>query len=186
MRRIPISTYELLRRAIVFTMLGTIMYVSDVMMDFLPNVHLVGALIMVYTVVYRAKALIPIYIYVFISGFYALCFGTVLWWLPYLYVWAVLWAIAMLLPQKMPPRVAVPVYMIVCALHGLGFGILYAPFQALAFGLSGKQILAWIAAGFPFDVIHAVGNFAAGSLILPLSQALTKMEKKFRKSNSHG
>jgi len=165
---------ERLRLMAVFAMLGAIMFVSKLVMEFLPNLHLIGALTMVYTIVYRAKALIPIYIFVFLTGLYG---GFGLWWIPYLYVWTVLWAVTMLLPKKMKPCIAVPVYMIVCALHGLLFGVLYAPAQALLFGLNFKQMLAWIASGFPFDVIHGIGNFVAATLILPLSRTLGALER---------
>ena len=87
-----------LRQLIVFAMLGTIMFVSKIVLEFLPNVHLLGALTMTYTIVYRHKALIPIYVYVFLNGLYA---GFGLWWVPYLYIWAILWGITMLLPKNM-------------------------------------------------------------------------------------
>ncbi|MBO5938206.1 MAG: hypothetical protein J6Q82_01740 [Clostridia bacterium] len=164
----------------VFAMLGAIMFVSKLVMEFLPNVHLIGALTMIYTIVYRSKALIPLYIFVFLSGLYG---GFSLWWMPYLYVWTVLWAVTMLLPKKMPTRIAIPVYMVVCALHGLLFGVLYAPAQALLFGLNFKQTVAWVAAGFPFDVIHTIGNFVAATLVLPLSRTLLKLEGKFHQNN---
>ena len=165
-----------LRQLIVFAMLGTIMFVSKIVLEFLPNVHLLGALTMTYTIVYRHKALIPIYVYVFLNGLYA---GFGLWWVPYLYIWAILWGITMLLPKNMPAKVATPVYMVICALHGLAFGTLYAPFQALAFGFSGEQTLAWIVAGFPWDVIHAIGNLVAGVLIYPLAKVLKKLEQRY-------
>jgi hypothetical protein len=38
-------------------------------------------------------------------------------------------------------------------------------------------MLAWIAAGFVFDITHAIGNFAAGFLILPMGQLLMKLRK---------
>ena len=170
------SHFERLRLLIIFAMLGVLMFLSDVLLEFLPNIHLVGALTIIYTIVYRTKALIPIYVYVMINGLYA---GFNLWWVPYLYVWTVLWAVTMILPKKMPTPVAVVVYVAVCALHGLCFGILYAPFQALAFSFSFKQTIAWIISGFPFDVVHCLGNFAAGTLIFPLSRALMKLENKF-------
>ena len=44
----------------IFAMLGTIMFCSKIVMEFLPNVHLLGALTITYTLVFRAKALIPI------------------------------------------------------------------------------------------------------------------------------
>lgn len=170
---------ERLRLVAIFAMLGAIMFVSKLVMEFLPNIHLIGALTMVYTIVYRAKALIPLYVFVFLTGLYG-GFGP--WWIPYLYVWTVLWAVTMLLPKKMKPGIAVPVYMVICALHGLLFGVLYAPAQALLFGLNFKQTVAWVAAGLPFDVIHAVGNFAVAMLVLPLSRTLGKLEGKFHQT----
>ena len=167
---------EKLRLMAVFAMLGAIMFVSKLVMEFLPNIHLIGALTMIYTIVYRAKALIPIYIFVFLTGLYG---GFSLWWVPYLYVWTLLWAVTMLLPKRMPKKIAVPVYMVICALHGLLFGVIYAPAQALLFGFNFKQTVAWVAAGFSFDVIHAIGNFVAATLILPLSQTLLRLENKF-------
>lgn len=172
------SYASFLRQMIVFTMLGSMMFISDLLLEFLPNIHIVGALTMVYTLVYRVKALIPIYVYVFLNGIYAVLGGTVLWWVPYLYVWTVLWGVTMLLPRRMPPKIAIPVYMIVCALHGLLFGTLYAPVQALLFDLSWNKMLLWIAAGLPFDAIHAAGNLVMGTLVFPLTGALRRIEER--------
>lgn len=163
----------------VFAMLGVIMYISKIFMELLPNIHLLGMLTMVYTVVYRKKALIPIYVYVFLNGMFC---GFALWWIPYLYIWAVLWGVTMLLPKNMKKRTAVPVYAIICALHGLLFGTLYAPAQAIMFGLNFKGMITWIIAGLPYDAIHGAGNLAAGLLIVPLSEALKSFQKKALKS----
>ena len=159
----------------VFSMLGALMFCSKVIMDALPNIHLLGMFIMVYTLVYRVKALIPIYIFIFMTGLYG---GFGLWWIPYLYVWAILWGVTMLLPRRMPHAVAMVIYPAVCCLHGLLYGVLYAPAQALLFGLDFQGMLAWIAAGLPFDVMHGIGNLFAGLLILPLSSLLFRLEKK--------
>ncbi len=156
-------------------MLGTLMFCSDIIMEALPNIHLLGTFTIIYTLAFRLKALIPIYVYVALCGLYA---GFAPWWVPYIYVWTVLWGITMLLPRKMPRVVCCIVYPLICCLHGLAFGVLYAPTQALMFGLNFKQMLAWIAAGFPFDVTHAIGNLAAGLLIVPLSEILKKLAKK--------
>ena len=153
-------------------MLGTIMFLSKILMEMLPNIHLVGTLTVLYTVVFRKKALIPLYIYVLLNGIYG---GFSLWWIPYLYIWTVLWAVTMLLPKNMPDRIAVFVYPAVCCLHGLCFGALYAPAQALLMGLDFKAMLAWIAAGFPFDLLHGIGNLVGGFLILPLSRLLRRL-----------
>ena len=129
---------------------------------------------MAYTLVYRRKALYPIYVYVFLNGALA---GFNAWWIPYLYIWTVLWGVTMLLPKNMPKKVAPIVYMVVCALHGFCFGVLYAPAQALMFGLSFKATLAWIASGLYFDMIHGIGNFFCGMLIVPIVSVLKYLER---------
>lgn len=165
------------RDMVIFAMLGTLMFCGDLLMEWAPNVHFVGVLVVTYTVVYRTRALIPIYLYALLNGVYG---GFGLWWVPYLYVWTILWGVAMLLPKNMPRMVAIPVYMATCALHGLAFGTLYAPFQALVFGFNFKQTLTWIAAGFPFDVTHSLGNLAGGTLVVPLATLLRRLDRGTR------
>ena len=156
-----------------FSMLGSLMYASKVIMEALPNIHLLSVLTMAFTLVYRKKALYPIYLYVFLNGLFG---GFNTWWIPYLYIWTVLWAVTMLLPQNIPQKLKPIVYMSVCALHGFSFGILYSPFQALVFGLNAKSTLAWIISGLPFDIVHGISNFFCGMLILPLANALKKLD----------
>lgn len=162
-----LSTKEI----VLFPILGAIMFVSKLALEFLPNVHILAMLIIAYTIVFRKKAIYPIIIFIFLTGFFN-GFGT--WWVPYLYLWPLLWIAALLLPKNMPTKVAVPVYMATAALHGLFYGTLYAPFQALAFGLSFKGMISWIAAGFPWDCIHALGNLATASLTIPVVKILRK------------
>ncbi len=161
---------------VLFAMLGTLMFCSKIIMEVLPNIHLLGMLTMTYTVVFRKKALLPIYVYVVLNGLYA---GFSVWWVPYLYVWTILWAATMLLPRKMPRKAALFVYPILCSLHGFAFGILYAPAQALFWGLDFAQMLAWIAAGASFDVLHGVSNLFAGMLVLPFSELLGKLYRRY-------
>ena len=172
----PTSRSSLLstRELVLFAMLGTLMYISKVLLEFLPNFHLLGMFTMVFTIVYRRKALIPVYVCVLLIG---LLGGFAAWWIPHLYLWTVLWAVTMLLPRQMSAKTAVPVYMTVCALHGLCYGTLYAPSQALLYGLNFQQTITWIIIGFPYDVIHAVGNLIAGVLIVPLVQVLRRLEQ---------
>ena len=158
----------------VFSMLGALMFCSKIIMEALPNIHLLGMFVMTFTLVFRVKALIPIYIYVFLNGLFA---GFNLWWFPYLYIWTILWAITMILPRKMPHWLSCIVYPTVCALHGLLYGLLYAPAQAILFGLNFEQTVAWIIAGLTFDVIHAISNAFMGLLILPLAELLRKLSK---------
>lgn len=175
----PRSSRLDLRHMVIFAMLGAVMFATTYVMKILPNIHLLGMFIMVFTLVYRQRALIPLYVYVFLEGLFG---GFALWWVPYLYVWTVLWGVTMLLPRRMPPKLQVPIYMLVCALHGLCFGLLYAPAQVVLFGLPLRSLPAWILSGLPFDLLHAVGNFAAGALIVPLSRLLQKLELRIGNS----
>lgn len=150
------------------------MYASKIIMEMLPNVHLLGVFVIAFTVVYRKKALYPIYTYVLLNG--VLC-GFAAWWIPYLYIWTVLWGAVMLLPKRMPRKIRPIVYMTVCAMHGFLFGTLYAPAQAILYGLSFKGMIAWIIAGLPFDCIHGISNFFCGILIMPIILVLKHTEE---------
>ena len=167
------SIYE----TVLFAVLGAIMFCSKLLMEALPNIHLLGMFTMVFAIVFRKKGLVPIYVYAMLCGLYA---GFNAWWVPHLYIWTILFAVTLALPQKMPQKVAFVVYPAVCCLHGLLYGTLYAPAQALFFGLSFKSTIAWIIAGLPFDIIHGVGNFVLGFLVLPLSALLKKAIKSNR------
>lgn len=153
-----------------FGMLGAVMYCSKVFMELLPNIHLLGSLTIAYTIAFRKKALYPIYVYVFLNGLFS---GFSTWWIPYLYVWTLLWAVVMLLPKKCGRLT----YMLVCAAHGFLFGTLYAPAQALLYGLSFRGMLAWIAAGLPYDIIHGISNFAVGIIIVPTANLLKRADE---------
>ena len=56
------------------------MYASKMLMEVLPNVHLLGTFVVAFTVVYRKKALYPIYIYVILNGIFS---GFATWWVPW-------------------------------------------------------------------------------------------------------
>ena len=150
------------------------MYASKMIMEVAPNVHLLGVFTIAFTVVYREKALYPIYTYVLLNGIFC---GFATWWIPYLYLWAVLWGATMLLPKRIPEKLRPLVYMLLCAAHGFLFGTLYAPAQALLYGLSFQKMVAWIISGLPWDFVHGVSNFFCGILIVPIIKILTFLEK---------
>lgn len=150
------------------------MYASKMIMEVAPNVHLLGVFTIAFTVVYRKKALYPIYTYVLLNGIFC---GFATWWIPYLYLWAVLWGATMLLPKRIPEKLRPLVYMLLCAAHGFLFGTLYAPAQALLYGLSFQKMVAWIISGLPWDFVHGVSNFFCGILIVHIIKILTFLEK---------
>ncbi len=154
-----------------FAVLGALLFLGKLVMDGLPNIHPVGVLLVTYTAVFRKRALIPLSVFVMLTGVYM---GFSAWWVPYLYVWLPLWGGAMLVPERLSDRVKAVLYPLLLGLHGLLFGLLYAPAQALFFHLDFAGTLAWVAAGFWFDVLHCIGNVALGALVLPLVRVMKK------------
>ena len=56
------------RELAIFGMLGSLMYASKIIMEAAPNIHLLGVFTIAFTVVYRKKALYPLYTYVLLNG----------------------------------------------------------------------------------------------------------------------
>lgn len=168
------KSHSSIKSMIVFAMLASLMFASKIAFEVLPNIHPIAMFIMTFTIVYRSRALIPIYLFVFLFGAY---YGFSIWWLPYLYIWLFPWAATMILPRNMPKKAAMVVYPVVCGLCGLLYGVCYAPAQALLFGYDFPTMCKWILTGLPFDAMHGIGNIGMGLLVLPLSELLKKLNR---------
>lgn len=166
-----------IRSLCIFSMLGAIMFASKIAMEWAPNIHLLGMFTMAFTIVYRVKGLIPVYVYAAILCVYN---GFAPWCIIHLYVWTILWGVTILIPEKLPKGVKAVVYPTVCALHGLSYGFLCGFSQVPIYfgGFTFHKLLAYTASGFYFDVIHAIGNLVFGMLILPLSELLSRLERR--------
>ena len=157
-------------------MLGAVMFASKTLFEAVPNIHPLTMLIAVYTVVYRKKAIFPLLIY--------LVLDTVKWgpltMVPYWYIFPLAWLCILAVPQKNTLWVRQICYTVICTAFGLLFGTLYAPWAAVVFlkSFDMGKILSWIAAGLPYDFIHAAGTFAASLLIIPLVTVLKRIEKQ--------
>ena len=160
---------------IVYAMLGTILFLGKLIMEGLPNIHPIAMFITAFTIVYRAEALIPIYVYAFLVGLYG---GFNMWWVPYLYIWSILWLVIMLLPKNLSNRTAFILYAAVCTLFGLAYGTLYAPTQAILFGYDFATTVKWIISGFPFDDMHGIGNLVMSILVLPMVKLLRQLNRQ--------
>ena len=163
-----------LKELVAFGILGGLMFISKLVMEFLPNIHLLAVLTVVFTLVFRQKALYPIYVYVALQGLVA---GGASWWIPYLYIWTLLWGATMLIPRRINRMVKGIIGIALCSLHGFLFGVLCAPTYAVVYSMSWETMLGWIVVGIPFDVTHGIGNLLAGLLILPLERALNIAKK---------
>ena len=160
---------------VLFALFGAIMFVTA-QVDIIPNVHPLALFIVSFTAVYRFRAVIPVYVYVMLEGLYG---GFNTWWIPYLYVWTVLWAMAMLIPRGIKTPVAAVLMAAVAGLHGIAFGLLYSPFQCyFMFKGDWDLTLAWLIQGLPFDGLHALGNIVSILIAIPFIKLLSRLSER--------
>lgn len=166
-------THSRIRTMVIYAMWGALMFGSTFVMKGVANIHLLALFIIVTTRVYRFGALIPLYVYVFLEGVVQ---GFHPWWIPYLYVWGVLWALTMLLPKRLPDGVAAVCYCALGLMHGLFFEVLWIPFYMTFEGLSFDMALVRLANGVPFSITHGVGNVVSCTLAIPLIRLVRRLE----------
>lgn len=151
-------------------MLGAVLLCVQIALSFLANIELVSLLIIIYTLVLGRKALIPIYVFVLLEGF---VYGFGIWWVNYLYVWAVLFALTMLFRKIKQPIF----WSILSAVYGLLFGLLCSFFYLFMGGFNAA--LAYWLSGIPFDIAHCIGNFLACILLFkPLYKLFQKIHSQ--------
>lgn len=153
-------------------MLGAVMFVGDIALEWAMNIHPVTMLLMVCTVVYRGKGIVPFFLYAVLQ----VLFHPGIWIVPYLYIFPFCWLCTLAVPEGLFRRKRQICYTVICTLFGLAFGTLYAPFQAFVL-LDGdfERTFAWVLSGLPADALHAAGNFAMSFLIIPLSDLIKKI-----------
>lgn len=130
-------------------MLTAVLLCVQVGLAFLPNIELVTLLIMLYTLIWGRQTLFVIYAFAIIEG---ILYGFGLWWINYLYVWTLLFAIVTLLKKNS----SLMVWTLVSGFFGLCFGALCAIPYFIIGGLGAG--VAWWIAGIPYDVIHGIAN----------------------------
>ncbi len=165
------------REMVLFALFGAILFLTA-QVDLIPNVHQMALFIAGFTVVYGVKGLMPVMVYVFLEGLFG---GFSLWWVPYLYAWPILWLLFFLIPRKQRLNEVVAGILITAAsaLHGIGFGALYAPFQCYTlFKGNWETTWIWWLNGLPFDLSHMIGNIAASLLAIPFIRLLCRLEGK--------
>jgi hypothetical protein len=141
-----------------FAMLTAILFLGQTVLAPIPNVEVVSLLIIVYAVVFKWKSLIIIYVFVILQG---VTYGFGIWWLSYLYIWAILAALSIALAPIFRDRSLL--WALFAGLYGLIFGTLTS-IPYLFMGRIGFAA-AYIISGIPYDLIHAGGNFAVTLLL---------------------
>ena len=169
-----------IKELVAFAILAAIMISTQYALQTFMGIQLNGLFVAAITITYRFRALLSIYTYIML---YCIFFPT-LWSVPYLYIWLPLWGSFMLAATlaeriNLPNKARIPIYMLLCGLYGLSFGLLYAPFQAFITGWSFDMMKAWYLSGLILaDIPHAINNLALGALILPLSRLLKKLNNQ--------
>ncbi len=151
-------------------MLGALMFAGKKFMEFLPNVHPLTFLTVVYTAVYRRCAIYPVAVYLLletaVSGFF--------WIVPYYYIFPLCHFAVLCVPSGMAKGKKQFFYTLICTFFGIAFGALYAPWQAVMYGLDLEKTLSWIAVGLPYDIIHAASNFILSFAVMPIARGLER------------
>jgi energy-coupling factor transport system substrate-specific component len=156
----PVKAKELTTMAL----LGAILYIGQICLAFLPNIEVVSILIIVYTLIWQRKALLPIYVFVLLEG---VTYGFGLSWIMYLYVWAILYLVVRLARKND----SVLIWAVVNGAYGLSFGALCAIPYLAAGGIG--TAFAWWTSGLLFDIFHCVGNFVTALVLFrPLMRIL--------------
>ena len=156
-----------IREVVLFGVLGALMFALQVAMSPLPNIEPVSLLVMLFAVTFGWKSLYAVYTFVVME---ILFYGFSLWNVYYLYVWAILAVIAILMRKQTHPLV----WALTSGVFGLAFGALCAIVDVFIGGF-GYALAKWIS-GIPFDLLHCGGNFVIALLLFaPLRNLLDKL-----------
>ena len=151
--------------------MAALIFASKVALAALPNINLNSLLIILTVVFFGWKSLYTVYVYVMLEG---LVFGFSIWWFGYLYVWAILVVVAMLL-RKNDSAV---IWAVIAGLYGLVFGpLMYLEYFAINGGW--EMFFAMWVSGIPYDLAHCGGNFVF-TLVLyrPLHKVMERLMEK--------
>ena len=159
-----------IREIALFGVLAALTFGAKMVMSGLPNIEPVSLMIMIFAVVFGAKGLYPMYVYVLMEFLF---FGFGLWNINYLYVWLILFAAAWLL-RNMESPVG---WAILSGSFGLCFGALCGIVDIFIGGW-GYALTKWMA-GLNFDLWHCAGNFFIALLLFnPLRKLSEKLYSK--------
>lgn len=148
-----------LREMVLYGLLGGLMTASQVAMSALPNIHIVGVLVLLCAQVFGLRALYPVYVFVVLE---ILIFGLGLWNINYLYIWAILVLIGIALKKVKAGRWG---WATAAGVYGMLFGALCAIPHFFMGGWS-MAFAYWIS-GIPYDLLHGVSNFVLTLVLLP-------------------
>lgn len=152
-------------------MMTAILVTVQVALSFLPNIELITLLLIVFTLVFRWKALFVVFAFILVEG---IIYGFGLWWFSWIYIWPLLCVFTMLFRKIR----SIFFWAIASCVFGLAFGALTA-FPLLAISGLKAAIAYWIQ-GIPFDLVHGISNlFLVLMLYYPLYFVMNKIYRQF-------
>ena len=169
--RLPSAGKLSVRELCILSLMAALIFGTKVALASIPNINLNAVLIILTVVFFGWKALYTVYVYVLLEG---LVFGFSVWWVGYLYVWAVLVVVVMLFRRNDSALF----WAVVAGVFGLCFGLMmYLEWFAINGGW--EAFFAMWVAGIPYDLTHCAGNFAF-TLVLyrPLHTVLKKLTER--------
>lgn len=144
-----VKTYDIC----LYAMLGALTFALKFAMAPLPNIEPVSLLLIIYTIVFGAKAIFPLLIYIASEIF---VYGFSFWSIGYLYIWLVLIIVVMSVDQ-IKHSTNTLLWATVSGIYGLVFGALYIPLYFIYGGAA--FAISWWISGIPYDIMHGVANF---------------------------
>lgn len=151
--------------------MGALMFAAQVLLAPLPNIEVVSLLVIALTLTFSRQTLFIIATFVLLEG---LLYGFGVWWLSYLYIWAILMALCLLF-KNMQGNLS---WAVLSGAFGLCFGALCALPYFFVGGLN-MMYFYWVS-GIVFDLTHMAGNFILCLLLLrPLRELLARVNKSF-------
>lgn len=160
------------RRLALLGVLTAVLLGGQVALAALPNVEIVSLLVILYSLLLGRQVLFIVYGFVLLEG---CLYGFGLWWVSYLYVWALLAVSALVLRRRSVPALG---WAAVSGFFGLGFGALCA-LPYLVVGGPAAALSYWLA-GLGFDLIHCAGNFVLCLLLFtPLRRLLERLLRRY-------
>lgn len=160
------------KELILFGVLGSILTIVQLSLNFIPNVEAVSLLIIIYSLVFGKKSLFSVFIFIIMIGLVS-GFGT--WWFGYVILWPTLSILTCLLSKFIKNRY------LVLSLYSGTFGLLFGLFYAIPYAVFGginAGIIYW-AAGIPYDIVHGLANYF---IMLFLGEKIYKLLFNLNKS----
>ena len=158
------------REICLFGILGSLTFAAKYVMSWMPNIEPVSLMVMLFAVTFGIKALFPVYLYVLLE---ILFYGLGTWNFCYLYVWAVLTVLALVMKKMEHPLG----WAMLSGMFGLFFGALCGIVDIFIGGF-GYALSKWVS-GIPFDLAHCAGNFVIALLLFaPMRTLLDNLYKR--------